>query len=127
MRNFVLKVAISSAVTLGCAVTSGQAFGSADTALTHNLQDESPQMNAHLHVYHRVRELRRHPAFAGRADLLIPHASAAYDNALPLSEIGSHLVYHTNVHPQEAVSALNRMIDDVNAGENRPPHLQTRR
>lgn len=117
MKNFVLKVATSSAVILGCAVTGGQAFGSADTALTHKVQDARPRMNAHLHVHHRVRDLLRHPAFSGHAVLLMPQASTAYDDALPLSQIGSLLPYHANVHPQEAVSALNRMIDDVNAGK----------
>lgn len=35
---------------------------------------------------------------------------------MPLSEIGSLLPYHSNVRADRAVSAINRMIDDVAAG-----------
>lgn len=61
-------------------------------------------------------DLLRHPALAGFARLILPWDDRAYDESLPLTEIGSLLPYHTQVGPETVVSALNRMIEDASAG-----------
>ncbi|WP_235819872.1 alpha/beta hydrolase [Brucella lupini] len=60
--------------------------------------------------------LLNHPAFAGHARLLLPWDDRAYDETMPISEIGSLLPYHSNVDPDVVVSALNRMINDADDG-----------
>jgi acetyl esterase/lipase len=63
-----------------------------------------------------VGDILRHPAFAGFSRLILPWDDHAYDQTLPLTEIGSLLPYHTHVDPETVASALNRMIDDVSSG-----------
>jgi acetyl esterase/lipase len=63
-----------------------------------------------------IRNVLNHPAFAGFARLLLPWDDRQYDEAMPLSDIGSLLPYHSHVDSKTVVSALNRMIDDVNTG-----------
>jgi hypothetical protein len=57
-----------------------------------------------------------HPAFAGFGRLLLPWDDRSYDTAMPLSNVGSLLPYHSHVAPEVVVSSLNGMIDDANAG-----------
>lgn len=49
--------------------------------------------------------------------MLLPWDDRAYDESMPISKIGSLLPYHSNVDPEEVVSALNRMIDDAGDGD----------
>jgi acetyl esterase/lipase len=71
---------------------------------------------AHLGPQSTVGDILRHPAFAGFSRLILPWDDRAYDESLPLTEIGSLLPYHTHVDPATVASALNRMIDDVSSG-----------
>lgn len=88
----------------------------ADAALSAKMQDPI-SLKQHLDVHHRVRDLLQHPAFSGHAQLIMPSATGAYDVEMALSEIARLLPYHTNVKPREMVATLNRMIDDVSAGQ----------
>jgi acetyl esterase/lipase len=67
----------------------------------------------HLDAGSTLRDLLRHPAFDGFAPLILPWDDRAYDEAMPLSRIGSLLPYHTHVDIDAVTSGLNRMIDDV--------------
>lgn len=71
----------------------------------------------HLTVRDRIGDLLEHPAFRGHGRLLMPWDARDYDSDMPLTEFGSLLPYHSHVNPQVVVDALNRMIDDVNAGK----------
>ena len=71
---------------------------------------------AHLSVGSTLGEVLHHPAFAGFARRILPWDDKAYDEQLPLRDIGSLLPYHSHVAPDLTVSALNRMIDDAAAG-----------
>jgi hypothetical protein len=71
---------------------------------------------AHLRLDHSVGVLLEHPAFAGFGPLLLPWEGRPYDHVVPLTNISSLLPYHQHVDPSVVVSALNRMIDDANAG-----------
>ncbi|WP_417463289.1 alpha/beta hydrolase [Kordiimonas sp.] len=57
-----------------------------------------------------------HPAFAGFARQILPWDDRAYDESMPLSDIGALLPYHTQVRADIAIKALNHMIGEVNAG-----------
>ncbi|MBK6864426.1 MAG: alpha/beta hydrolase [Ideonella sp.] len=78
---------------------------------------ETRHEHMHLSVDDRLRDLLRHPAFAGHARLLLPWDDRGYDEALPLRQIGSLLPYHSHVEPPVVVEALNRMIDDARRGQ----------
>jgi acetyl esterase/lipase len=71
----------------------------------------------HLSIRHVIDDVLKHPAFAGHAQLLLPWDERRYDPNMLLTNISSLLPYHSHVNPQSAVDALNRMIDDVNAGK----------
>lgn len=72
--------------------------------------------DGHLGPRSTVGDILRHPAFAGFSRLILPWDDRAYDESLPLTEIGSLLPYHTHVDPEAVTSALNRMIDDATSG-----------
>ena len=72
---------------------------------------------AHLDARSTVRDLLRHPAFAGFAHLILPWDDRPYDEQMPLTRIGSLLPYHTHVETESVTSGLNRMIDDVADGK----------
>jgi acetyl esterase/lipase len=76
----------------------------------------SARANGHLGLHSTVGDILRHPAFAGFGRLILPWDDHAYDESLPLTEVGSLLPYHSHVNPGTVVSALNRMIDDVSSG-----------
>jgi hypothetical protein len=64
-----------------------------------------------------IADLVTHPAFAGFGHLLLPWDDRTGDHSMRLRNIGSLLPYHSDVDPATVVSALNRMIDDVNNGK----------
>lgn len=71
----------------------------------------------HLTVDGRLGDILDSPAFAGFADRVLPWHGRSYDPAMPLGQISRLLPYHSAVDTGTVVSALNRMIDDVNAGQ----------
>ena len=76
----------------------------------------SAQAAPHLRPEDTLGALLDNPAFAGFAPLLLPWDDRRPDRDMPLSAMASLMPYHSRVDPAEAVAALNRMIDDVNAG-----------
>jgi acetyl esterase/lipase len=71
----------------------------------------------HLSVDSSLRDLLRHPAFAGFGRLVLPWDDRAYDESLRLRDIGALLPYHSHVNPGDVVTALNRLIDDASNGK----------
>lgn len=61
-------------------------------------------------------DLASNPAFGGWGRALLPWHGQRKDGATIGGE-SSLLPYHSNVQPAQATSALNRLIDDANAGE----------
>lgn len=72
--------------------------------------------NAHVTPDTRIADLLRRPAFAGFGRLLLPWDERPVDGSLRLRDAGALLPYHSHVHPDTVVAALNRMIDAANAG-----------
>lgn len=60
--------------------------------------------------------LLNHPAFHGFSQRMLPWDGRAYDEAMPLRDIAQLLPYHSHVDLGVVVAALNRMVDDANAG-----------
>ncbi len=101
----------------GMALLGGQAIGEGATHAVSSPRATTRAASRHIQVQHRLQDLLAHPAFAGHAHLLMPGGGVSYDEAMPLRDIGDLLPYHTNVRPPEVVDALNRMIDNVAAGQ----------
>lgn len=70
--------------------------------------------DTHLTVTHTLRDLLAHRALARFGRLLLPWDGRTYDPAMRLRDVGSLLPYHSHVNPTTVVSALNRIVDDVN-------------
>ena len=64
----------------------------------------------------RLSEVVDHAALRGFGHHLLPRPGPL-GRDLPLSRIGDLLPYHSNVHPEEFVAALDRLAQDVAAGE----------
>jgi acetyl esterase/lipase len=88
---------------------AGASSASSDT-------DVRPTQPVHLHVTSTLRDLLRHPAFAGFAHLILPWDDRGSDEQMPLTRIGSLMPYHTHVDPGVVVAGLNRLIDDAASG-----------
>lgn len=92
----------------------------AATPLANGVAEEADRSRsapaAHLHVEDTVGALLDNPAFAGFAPLLLPWDGRSCDRNMPLANMASLMPYHTHVDPAVAVAALNRMVDDANAG-----------
>ena len=74
-------------------------------------------MNNHLTTGSYVRDIVNHPAFKGYGELLLPSDdNSGYFN-MRLTDIGTLMPYHGHVNPNDVVSALNHMIDEVNSGK----------
>lgn len=78
--------------------------------------DVSSTRGGHLGPQSTIRDILRHPSFAGFSHLLLPWDDRAYDENMPLTRIGSLLPYHSHVDPETVTSALNRMIDEAASG-----------
>ena len=70
----------------------------------------------HLRPESSLSDLLDHPAFQGFGRLMLPWDGRDYDKAMPLKDIGQLLPYHSAVVPAVVVAALNRMVDDADAG-----------
>lgn len=64
----------------------------------------------------RLADLANNPAFGGWGRALLPWHGAREDGAT-IGDEDVLLPYHSDVRAAQAVSALNRLIDDANAGE----------
>ncbi len=71
----------------------------------------------HLSATSTVGDILRHPAFSGYADRVLPWDDRSYDETMILSEIGGLLPYHSAVDTGTVLGGLNRMIEDVAAGQ----------
>ena len=79
--------------------------------------DMSANQGGHLGIQSTIRDILRHPSFAGFSRLILPWDDRAYDEDMRLTRIGSLLPYHSHVDPETVTSALNRMIDDAASGQ----------
>ena len=93
----------------GGRLQAGASSTGSDTAV-------SPTQPVHLDVTSTLRDLLRHPAFAGFAHLILPWDDRGSEDQMPLTRIGSLMPYHTHVDPDIVVAGLNRLIDDAASG-----------
>lgn len=74
-------------------------------------------MYPHITIDSPIVDVIRHPAFHGRGKLLFPwDDDQRYHRGMTIREAPSLLLWHTNMDPQEMVNGVNRLIDEVNAG-----------
>ena len=72
--------------------------------------------HAPLRPQDRLGDVLNHTAFRGFSQRILPWDGRVYDQSMPLGEIGQLLPYHSHVDLGVVVAALNRMVDDTNAG-----------
>ncbi len=80
-----------------------------------NMETQTKQ--DHLTVNNSVRDVVNHPAFKGFGELLLPWEDNARYYDTRLDRVGSLMPYHGSVNAERSVGALNRMIDDSDAGK----------
>jgi acetyl esterase/lipase len=109
---------IKAAYTAAAALFITLGVGYAQTKASSQERDIGMSANRgrHLGVQSTMGDILHHPAFAGFGRLILPWDDRAYDEEMRLTRIGSLLPYHTHVDPPTVTSALNRMIDDADAG-----------
>lgn len=78
---------------------------------------EMQPQKGHLTTTDYVRDIVNHPAFRPFSELLLPWDENSRYYGTRLREVASLMPYHSHVDPGVVVGALNRMIDEVNAGK----------
>jgi acetyl esterase/lipase len=96
---------------LRLSMASSNCYGDSEMKLS------SPGGYDHITTNDTVRDIVNHQAFKGFGRLMLPRDDSAYDYDTTLSRVGSLMPYHNHVDPNIVVGALNRMIDEVNAGK----------
>ena len=110
-------MALALVLTPACA-TSGKADHALSQSKTGDMMKNAANETkvVHLDTGGSLRDVLRHPAFAGFAPLLLPWDGRSYDENMRLTNFGSLLPYHSHVNPAVIVDSLNHMIDDVARG-----------
>jgi len=115
MTRVTSAAVVGSVLALLINVPGGDAQWGALAKSRDTVMSATPRV--HLDAKSTLRDLLRHPAFAGFAHLILPWDDRAYDEQMPLTRIGSLLPYHTHVDPETVATGLNRMIDDAASGK----------
>ena len=71
----------------------------------------------HLTIDNNTNDILNHPAFNGFSSLLLPWNDSRRNKDVPIKNIQILLPYHSHIVPDIALSAMNRMIDDINQGQ----------
>lgn len=91
------------------------AAGRTESAMPQSGQAPSTERRL-LSATSTVGDILRHPTYSGYADRVLPWDDRPYDETMKLSEIGGLLPYHSAVDTGTVLGGLNRMIEDVAAG-----------
>lgn len=82
------------------------------------LQKQEYKFNyQHLTIDNNTTDILNHPAFKGFSSLLLPWNDQHRNKDVPIKNIQTLLPYHSHIKPEIVLSALNRMIDDINQGQ----------
>ena len=101
-------------IFLSCKTTdTAEATNKTDTKYSN----ESNEMNNHLTTDNDVSDIVNHPAFRGFGELMLPRDNNSSYYNTPLSNVGSLMPYHGHVEPDDVVSAINHLIDEVGEGK----------
>ena len=71
----------------------------------------------YLTIDNNTTDILHHPAFTGFSSLLLPWNDSRRNKDVPIKNIQMLLPYHDHVVPKIVLSAMNRMIDDINQGQ----------
>lgn len=117
MPRFELKAALIAFPALfdSAALPANALAMTVDNAFLHSVSAK-PVASQFLDTRSTVGDILEHPAFAGFAPLILPWDGRDYDRAMPLTEMGTLLPYHSLVDPETVAASLNRMIDDIGKG-----------
>jgi len=109
-----LLVPVVSLIIISCTTDDKSVKDGNSNLIQHSV---ALGMNDHLTTVSYVREIVNHPAFKGFGELLLPRDDNSDNYNTRLTEVGTLMPYHGHVKPDDVVSALNKMIDEVNAGK----------
>lgn len=70
-----------------------------------------------LTIDNNTTDILNHPAFKGFSSLILPWNDSRQNKNVPIRNLQTLLPYHSHIEPGTAISALNRMIDDINQGQ----------
>jgi acetyl esterase/lipase len=112
-----IGLTLSLLLAPACAMAEGGHATRSETDAAKVIKVQAGKEQGHLSTGSRVRDLLNHPSFAGFGHLILPWDNRAYDESMPLSNLGSLLPYHSHVRPEIAVGALNHMIDEARSGQ----------
>lgn len=104
-----------SALGIGCVMVLASLMSPPPSQASEPM--ETRRKDHHLTPDHRVVDIVQHPAFKGFGELLLPWADNAQYLDTPLARVGSLMPYHGHVDANVVVGALNKLIDEADAGK----------
>lgn len=109
-----------NSILLFLTVLVADSTGNTSTMSDDNLNsfgNESGLRNeSHLSTNNSIKDIAIHPAFKGFSQYILPWDDNRNYYDTRLADVGSILPYHSHVDPSVVVSAVNHMIDEINAG-----------
>jgi acetyl esterase/lipase len=115
MRKFIKILSLLMVIFLNC--TNKESLGVIDNTSVSDNKGENVETGNHLTVNNYVSDIVKHPAFKGFGELLLPLDNNSGSYNTKLSDIGSLMPYHGNVHPDIVIGAINHMIDEAKEGK----------
>lgn len=110
-------IALSLLVSSFCAQAPDNGMDPSDSSAGGMEKAQARNSTRRLETNDTIGEILHHPAFAGFGRLILPWDDRSVDGSLRLRNISALLPYHSHVDPDDVVSALNRMIDEVGNGK----------
>ena len=84
-----ISLALSLLLASACAAAGSDEVMQSGTASAEIVKVQADRQQGHLSTDGRVRDLLNHPSFAGFGRLILPWDNRAYDESMPLSNLGS--------------------------------------
>lgn len=109
---------IKTTLILLCALLAFSAVAQ-DNGQLKNRQYRTMERYSHISENSLITDVMQHPAFNDWGSLIFPWDDRRrYARNMTMADAPSLHLWHTNMHVGKMVDGVNRMIDDINKGEN---------
>ena len=117
MLAILISPVLSLFLVSACAAAGSDEIMQSPLTTPEIVKVQANQRQSGLSTDSLVRDLLNHPSFAGFGRLILPWDNRAYDESMPLSNLGSLLPYHSHVRPEIVLGGLNHMIEEAGTGK----------
>jgi acetyl esterase/lipase len=110
-----VAIALGSAVVCLGGIAAGMAYAET-TIVETNMVDQVSDTQIQFSPEDRLADVISHPVFGDFGQHLMPRPGQAPRPEMTLGDFGTLLPYHSNVHPEEIATTLERLAEDAQQG-----------